>query len=194
MEEIRLPKPELKSDVSLEETISSRRSVRDYSPEELTLVEIGQLLWASQGITDAKRSLRAARSADALYPLELYLAKNDGVYRYISRRHGLKRISEKNIKRALADASRNQRFVEDAPVDIVICAAYERVTARYGERGVRYTHVEVGHAAQNVHLEAVRLGLSSVPVGAFDDRAISKILNLPKEEKPIYIIPVGHEG
>jgi len=154
--------------------------------------QISQLLWACQGITDS-RGLRAAPSAGALYPLEVYLVKEDGVYRYIPEGHKLEKRSDKNVKKELAGASWGQHFVEEASIGIVICAAYERVTSRYGERGIRYTDIEVGHAAENVHLEAVSLGLSSVPVGAFNDGAVSKILNLSDGEKPIYIIPVGYK-
>ncbi|MBL7156921.1 MAG: SagB/ThcOx family dehydrogenase [Candidatus Omnitrophica bacterium] len=192
METIKLPKPKLKSTVSLEEAIAKRRSVRSYSSKQLTTEEISQLLWACQGMTD-RRGFRTAPSAGALYPLEIYLVKNEGVYRYIPKSHQLEKISGKNVKQDLARASWNQSFIEEAPIDIVICAVYERVTSRYGERGIRYTDIEVGHAAQNVHLEAVSLGLASVPVGAFNDAAVSKALNLQRNEKPIYIIPVGHK-
>lgn len=191
MERIALPKPKLKGSVSVEETISKRRSVRSYAGKELTPSQISQLLWSCQGITD-RRGFRAAPSAGARYPLEVYLVKDDGVYRYIPEGHQLEKRSGKNLKKELAAASWGQHFVATAPVDIVICAVYERVTSRYGKRGVRYTDIEVGHAAENVHLEAVSLGLSSCPVGAFNDDAVSKILNLPDREKPIYIIPVGY--
>lgn len=193
METIKLPKPKLKSSFSIEEAILKRRSVRSYSSRALTMDQISQLLWACQGITDAK-GFRAAPSAGALYPLEIYLLNSDGLYRYIPKSHQLQKMSVMNLKKDLARASHNQGFVEEAPVDIVICAVYERVASRYGERGIRYTDIEVGHAAENLHLQAVSMGLSSCPVGAFDDSAVSKILNLSDGEKAIYIVPVGYKG
>jgi len=192
METIKLPEPKLKSTVSIEETISKRRSVRSYSSKELTTEEISQLLWACQGVTDP-RGLRAAPSAGALYPLEIYLVKNDGIYHYLPDGHILEKKSDKNVKSDLVKVSWNQRFIETASIDIVICAVYERVTSKYGQRGAQYTDIEVGHAAENIHLQAVSLGLSSVPVGAFDEGAVSNILGLPNNEKPIYIIPVGYK-
>ncbi|MBN1353519.1 MAG: SagB/ThcOx family dehydrogenase [Candidatus Omnitrophica bacterium] len=191
MDIIELPRPKLKGKVSLEEAISSRRSVRSYSERELTMNDISQLLWASQGITDEK-GLRAAPSAGALYPLEIYIAKKDGIFYYLTDRHRLKKISGKDKRSDLARAAWNQRYIGEAPIDIVICAVYKRVMSRYGERGIRYTDIEVGHSAENVHLEAVALGLSSVPVGAFDDKEVSGVLGLPEEETPVYIIPVGY--
>lgn len=192
METIKLPKPKLKSGFSVEEAILKRRSVRSYSLRELTTEQISQLLWACQGITGAG-GFRAAPSAGALYPLEIYLFTASGIYRYIPESHQLQKRSSSNSKKDLARASWNQRFIEEAPLDIVICAVYERITSRYGKRGIRYADIEVGHAAENIHLQAVSLGLSSCPVGAFDDKAVSKILNLPDKEKPIYIIPVGYK-
>lgn len=192
MKSISLPKPVLKGDVSLEETIKMRRSVRSYSDKELTLDELSQLLWAAQGITDM-RGLRAAPSAGALYPLEIYVAKKDGLFRYRPQGHRLELVSDKDLRGKLADASWGQDFIAQAPVDIVICAVYKRITSKYGQRGVRYTDIEVGHAAENVHLEAVALGLDSVPVGAFNDDAVTSVLGLSKDETPIYIIPVGYK-
>jgi len=189
---ISLPEPKLKGTMSLEEAIQRRRSKRSYISQELTLEEISQLLWSVQGITDERRGFRAAPSAGALYPLEIYLVKADGLYRYIPDGHRIKRLSEKDLRRPLAQAALWQGFVAQAPIDIVICAVYERVTSKYGKRGVRYTDIEVGHAAQNLHLQAVALGLGSVPIGAFDDDAVKKVLSLPKDHQPLYIIPVGH--
>ena len=68
---------------------------------------------------------------------------------------------------------------------------FERTTSRYGRRGERYVHMEVGHAAQNLLLQAATLGLGATPVGAFDDAEVSRLLHLPVGETPLYLIPVG---
>ena len=188
---IELPKPVLKGSMSIEEAIQKRRSTRRYSDKSLTEEQISQLLWAAQGITD-RRGLRAAPSAGALYPLEVYVVMASGVFHYIPKGHKLEMISGSDIRKKLAQVSWNQMFIAEAPVDIVICAVYERVTDRYGDRGKRYTDMEAGHAAENLHLQAVALGLASVPLGAFSDEAVAKILHLSNKEKPLYIIPVGH--
>lgn len=190
--EIRLSPPREKGPLSLEECIKRRRSRRSYTPTSLSSEEISQLLWATQGITNERRGYRAAPSAGALYPIELYLVKNDGLYHYEPKGHKLRKQGSKDLRETLAGAAYGQRYVLQAPIDVVICAVYERVTGKYGERGVRYTHMEVGHAAQNLHLQAVALGLGSVPIGAFNDEEVSRILSLPKNQKPLYIIPVGH--
>ncbi|MBU4377454.1 MAG: SagB/ThcOx family dehydrogenase [Candidatus Omnitrophica bacterium] len=192
--EIQLPQPITKGIISLEEAIAKRRSQRSFSKKELTLYQISQLLWAAQGITERRggHSLRNAPSAGALYPMEIYALTKDGVYHYLPERHALEVLSEGDLRGDLCNASLGQSSVSDAPLDIVICAVYDKVTFKYGERGKRYADIETGHIAQNIHLQAVALGLVSVPIGAFSDEEVKSILNLPADHVPLYIIPVGH--
>ncbi|MBU4376454.1 MAG: SagB/ThcOx family dehydrogenase [Candidatus Omnitrophica bacterium] len=191
-EKIILPKPNLKGAMSVEECIQKRRSVRSFSSKPLAAEEVSQLLWATQGITDARRGLRAAPSAGALYPLEIYLVKGDGVFYYDIENHAIIKNSGGDMRSALSGAALGQASIKEAPASIVICAVRSRTTAKYGGRGNRYVEIEAGHAAENLHLQAVALGLASVPVGAFDDNQVKKVLNLPSGTEPLYIIPAGH--
>jgi SagB-type dehydrogenase family enzyme len=190
--EILLPKPKTKGVMSLEESIKKRRSVRSFTPKELSLEQISQLLWATQGITEESRRLRSAPSAGALYPLEIYLIKKDGIFYYNVENHSLKKLSDGDVRGEIVQASWGQSFIREAPVSIIISAVQSRTKAKYGRRGDRYVDIEVGHAAQNLHLEAVALGLASVPVGAFTDSEVKRILGLPRDTDPIYIVPVGY--
>ena len=191
-EEIKLPAPKLKGTLSVEEAIYKRRSKRDFLPKDLSLEQISQLCFSAQGITEKSWGLRAAPSAGALYPLEIYLVKSDGVFHYIPEEHKLLSIVKGDRRDELAAAALGQSFIAEAPVDIVITAVYQRTRGKYGTRAERYVHIEAGHAAQNIHLQAVALGLGSVPIGAFFDEAVKSVLNLPKDHEPIYIIPVGY--
>lgn len=191
--EWKLPPPRLDGERSLEAVIAARRSVRSFTSQEVTLEEIGQLLWAAQGITGPKEYLRAAPSAGGRCPLELYVCWKEGVWRYHPQGHRLTRHLPEDVRPSLAEAAWNQRFLAQAPVVFAISAIFSRTTRRYGERGrTRYVPMDVGHAAQNLLLEAVSLGLASVPVGAFDDAAVARVLSLPPEEEPLYLLPVGH--
>jgi len=189
---IKLPAPKQKGNISLEETIEKRRSERSLSGKELTLEQIGQLLWSCQGITDETRGLRSAPSAGATYPLEVYLVSGDGFFHYIPETHSIERIKSKDLREELSIACLGQRFVKDAAIDIIMCADFKKTSGHYGKRGENYVYIEVGHAAENLHLQAVALGLGSVPVGAFSDDAVKKLLDLPKDIVPIYVIPVGY--
>lgn len=194
IEEIILDPPALKGEMSLEETISLRRSHRNYSNTILSPHQISQLLWAGQGITSAKgsRGLRAAPSAGAAYPMELLMVNHDGVFRYVPERHAIQILHKSDLRKKLKDACYGQPFVDQVPVNMVICVDYARLTQRYGKRGVRYADMEAGHIAQNLHLEAVALGLGSVPVGAFNEDLVRTLCQLGPQWEPIYIIPVGY--
>ncbi len=187
---IKLPSPEF-TKKSLEECIQARRSIRRFRNQTLSDQEIANILWAAQGITDEGRGFRAAPSAGATYPLELFIAKNDGLYRYVPQSHALVQEKNKDLRKDIAKAALGQMFIADAGMVIVISAIAERTALRYGKRAMRYINNEVGHCAQNIHLEAVALGLGSVPVGAFNDGELKEVLDL-KAEEPLYIIPVGH--
>jgi SagB-type dehydrogenase family enzyme len=189
-----LPAPSLSAELSLEEALASRRSVRDYDDEPLTTTEIGQLLWATQGIT-GEQGYRTAPSAGALYPLEIYLLTADGVFHYDPRQHRLTRTSETDARPALYQAALRQEPIVVAPADFVVTAVYGRTAQKYGEqRGNRYVHLEAGHAAQNLLLQATAMGLGAVPIGAFNDEEVQQALGLSAHYQPIYLIPVGHPG
>ena len=196
--DVKLREPRYDSDVSLEQTLLQRRSVRDYTGEPLILHEVSQLLWAAQGITDP-RGLRTAPSAGALYPLEVYVVVGDvqslspGVYRYDPPKHKLVKVLDGDLRAKLADAALGQGCVKEGAINIVFTAVYERTTQKYGERGIRYVHMEVGHAAQNVYLQAVAFNLGTVVIGAFHDDQVREILSLPQQEQPLYIMPVGRK-
>jgi SagB-type dehydrogenase family enzyme len=190
--EILLPKPDVKGKTTTEEAIAKRRSKRSFKNEDLTISEIGQLLWSAQGITDKKHGLRSAPSAGALYPMEIFVLNRNGVFNYSPEEHKLVLKDSGDLRKELSAAALAQGAIAEAPLDIVIVAVYSRITAKYGPRGVRYADIEAGHIAQNIQLQATALGLGSVPIGAFNDRQVKELLNLPADYTPLYIIPVGH--
>jgi SagB-type dehydrogenase family enzyme len=172
-----------------------RRSIRSFSDAMLVLPELGQLLWAGQGITD-RAGLRTAPSAGALYPLELYAvvgAVSDmepGSYHYTAARHDLTGVIEGDRLAALADAAA-QEWIAGAAAAIVISGVVARTTTKYGSRGTRYVYMEGGHAAQNIQLQAVALELGSTVVGAFDDERVKEAVGIEHGAQPLYIIPIG---
>ncbi len=165
--------------------------MRSFTDQRLTLAELGQLLWAGQGIT-SPAGLRAAPSAGALYPLELYAVTPDGVYHYRPQGHQLVLHLAGDMRPALATAALSQSSVAQAAVVIVIAAVYARTAQKYGAtRTPRYVVLEAGHVGQNVLLQAVALGLGGVPIGAFYDDQVQAVLKLPADQEPLYLIPIG---
>lgn len=196
MTKIALPAPETEGDCALEKTLLQRRSTREFSRRAVPLGAVGQILWAAQGVTAADGG-RTAPSAGALYPLELYLLAARvgrlaaGIYKYSPRSHELRLHAGGDRRVKLAEAALSQGFVAEAPAVLVVAAAFARTAARYGSRAARYVHMEAGHAAQNAYLQARPLGLGTVIVGAFEDDAVHEVLQLPKGEAPLALMPIG---
>ncbi len=195
---IKLPAPAYQGKMSVEEALKKRRTVRQFANRGLELAQVSQLLWGTDGTSDP-RGLRTAPSAGATYPLDIYLVVGErgvmglaaGLYHYFPKTHSLELTQKGDLRAKVARASLNQTWMTEAPVMVVFAAEYRRCTARYGERGVRYTHMEVGHAGQNLFLQAEALGLACGIVGAFEDRSLSDILHLPQQQEPFLIMPVG---
>lgn len=190
---IKLPAPALKSNFSLEQALAERRSTRKFSDAPLSLQEISQLLWSAQGITDPKTGHRTAPSAMATYPLELYVAAVNvkdlpaGLYHYLPKEHALELVKPGDIRAELSV----QPVVKSAPVVFLFSAVHERTNRRGGDRAAAFVHYEVGHAAENLCLQATALHLGIVTVGGFDPAQVKKSIPLPEKEEAMYVLPVG---
>ncbi len=198
IKKIKLPPPSFKGELSVEEAIKKRRSQRSFLDHSLSLSQVSQILWAAQGITEEGGFKRAAPSAGAMYPLEIYLVVRNveelekGVYHYHPQDHGVSFVLKGNYQDTLAKACLSQSFVAASPLSIVIAAEHERTSIKYGERGIRYVLMDVGHVGGNISLQAVALGMASCPVGAFIDEEVSRVLELPRSLEPLYVLSVGY--
>ena len=199
-EAIKLPPPVKQGGMPLAEALGVRRAVRRFASRPLDLAQISQLLWSADGTSDP-RGLRTAPSAGATYPLDLYLVVGEGgvkdvpagVYHYLVAAHALTTVALGDIGAAVPRASLQQSWMTQAPVMVVITGEYRRCAARYGERGVRYTHLEAGNVSQNLFLAAEALGLGAGIVGAFEDKALAQVLKLPPAHEPLLVMPVGYK-
>jgi len=198
---MQLPDPKLDGDVSLERTIHQRRTVRSFHSKALTLKQLSQLLWAAQGITEPGGFKRAAPSAGALYPMDIYGAVgkdcieglNPGVYLYDPGTHSLSLTHKGDVRRDIAMASLGQMWMSHAPLTFVITAEYSRITGKYGKRGVRYAMIEAGHIGQNIFLQSQALGLETGIVGAFKDQQVIQVMGRKKTHEPLLLMPVGYK-
>jgi SagB-type dehydrogenase family enzyme len=183
--------PPTEGTVPLEATLRRRRSVREFTADLLTAAEIGQLLWAAQGVTTDWGG-RTAPSAGALYPLELYAVTPSRAMRYLPDGHRAEITTERDLRPDLMTAALDQEAVVHAPLVVAVVAVRERTATKYGDRAPRYVDLEAGHAAQNLLLQAVAIELTAVPIGAFDDEAVGSVLGLPGDQEPRYLLAVGH--
>ncbi len=198
-EEIALPKPDLKGEISVEKAINERKSVRNFARGPISLEELSQILWAAGGKTvdGISGPTRAYPSAGAIYPLEIYVLVRDvtglepGIYYYNWMKGSIKLIRKGNYASAISKAALDQKMIRDASITLIVMALYQKESRMYGQRGImRYISMDAGHMGQNVHLQAQSLGLGTVMVGAFLDAEVKKIIG-SRDETPIYIMPVG---
>ena len=201
-----LPSPILDGTVSVEKTMNDRRSRRSYVDRAISAEQLSQILWSAYGINlprpdvaNLRGGLRTAPSAGARYPFEIYVLVGKvtgietGLYRYIADGHKIIRVSEKDKRADLAAAALNQTMISDAPISLFYSAIYSRMTDRYGDRGrERYVCIDLGHSSQNVYLQAEALKLGTCAIGAFIDDRVKAVMELPAEEEPLYIMPVGY--
>jgi SagB-type dehydrogenase family enzyme len=138
-------------------------------------------------------------SAGGLYPLEAFLVCGQntvegilaGVYKYNSADHSLSQLTSGDNRKLLAAAAFSQMFIAQAPAAVVIGAVFERMTVKYGPRGMNYVLMEAGMANQNIFLQAESLGLKVAAVGAFHDAQVAAALKLPAGVSPLLVVPVG---
>ncbi len=194
---ITLPPPDLVGTMTLEQALAQRRSVRQYADASVTLPQLSQLLWAAQGITEPSRRLRTAPSAMASYPLRLYVFAGNvsdlaaGVYLYLPQEHKLQLVVEGD-QRANAGT---QPQIRNAPVLFLFTADITAMSQRVDTARARdWAMIEAGHAAQNLLLEEVALGLVGVPMAGYDAVKIRTLLKLPDSEEPIYIVSAAKRG
>ena len=197
---MKLPSPQTIGKVSVEQAIKQRRTFRSFQSKALDFGQLSQLLWAAQGITADRGFLRAAPSAGALYPMDVYAVVGEegvsgieaGVYHYEPRKHRLSVASGGDVRHLMARAALSQKWMARAPVSIVITAEYRRITTKYGNRGPRYAMIEAGHIGQNIFLQSEALDLKAGIVGAFDDKSLNRVLNIPLSHEPLLVLPIGY--
>jgi SagB-type dehydrogenase family enzyme len=200
--QMNLPKPKIKGDISLEGAIRSRRTIRSFKEDRLTIEQFSQILWAGQGITEERGYKRSAPSGGALYPMDIYavIGKNGvagitpGIYHYEPNQHTVSIITEGDLLHDVARAALSQMWMATASINLVITAEYNRICSKYGERGVRYAVIEAGHISQNIFLQAEAIGLGAGIVGAFYDETIVQVMKIPISHEPLLIMPVGYKG
>jgi SagB-type dehydrogenase family enzyme len=200
-----LPSPLLGGTVSVEEALSKRRSHRAYVDEQISAEDISQILWAAYGITRPmpgypriNGGLRTAPSAGATYPLQVYVligkvkGIEPGAYKYVPLGHRIIRVIDRDVKASLASAALGQEMIKIAPACLFYSADFSRTTSQYGDRGrERYVCMDLGHSAENVYLQAEALHLGTCAIGAFNDAEVRAVMQLPENEEPLYIMPIG---
>lgn len=143
---INLQEPKKEGGMGIWEAIGRRRSIRDFSSSSMSLEQLSQLLWATQGITAtfSGYDFRAAPSAGALYPIETYLVVNNvrglerGIYHFSVKNYSLELIRKGDFRKQVSSGALNQDMAGNGGVTFIWSGVIKRTTWKYGERGFRY--------------------------------------------------------
>lgn len=202
-ETINLPDPVFIGEMSVEQSLKDRRSMRNFKDKTLCLQHVSQVLWSAYGVSDAESfshiKLKTAPSAGATYPLEIYLMAGNveglipGLYKYHPEENKLSLYLKGDIRSRIAKACLDQRMLKDAPATIIYNVVFERTTQRYGQRGYeRYVYMDIGHSAQNIYLQTTALGMATCAIGAFEDDKLTSVIKPPDNEVVMYLMPFGY--
>lgn len=197
---VSLPKPSLTSRTSVEAAMQARRSRRDFTSDSLNLKQVGQMLWSAQGVT-ADWGGRTTPSAKSAYPLTVYLVANKvvglepGVYRYLpgerEAKHQIQLIKPGDVHEAVGKAI-VQNAAANPPVLFLITGNMDIMAKAFdNKRNDNNVYLEVGHAAENMYLQAETLGLGMVTMAGFDGNKVRDAAGIPESETVIYAIPAG---
>lgn len=201
--DIKLPKPAFTGKMSVESAMLKKKSVRHFSKDPLTLEQVSQLLWAANGALPVDAisgaTVKTLPSAGGIYPLEIFLLTGSdtvkglpaGIFQYYAISNSLVQISQGDGRLALAQAALSQLWIASAPAVVVIAASFNKMTAKYGNQGIKYVFMESGSSNQNLFLQAEALGLRIGTVGAFEEGSVSSAIKIPAGVTPLFIVPVG---
>jgi SagB-type dehydrogenase family enzyme len=207
-EKIDLPAPEKMDNIpkgDIKKIIEQRRSVRKYANKSLTKEELAWLLWATQGVkqvTSRPVTLRTVPSAGARHAFETFILVIDvkgldpGIYRYLALEHKLIPYNlDKGIIERVYEGAFDQSMVKTGAVTFIWVADVYRMKYRYGERGYRYLHIDVGHVCQNFYLAAENINCGVCAIAAFNDEVMNGLLHLDGEDHfVIYLASCGKKN
>ena len=144
MKRIRLTQELAYNGLPVEKAIVNRRSQRDFTGETMSLAELSHILYYSSGITDKRQGLRAAPSAGATYPIEVYATVNNveglakGIYHYLISSHELELLREGDFRNEMSQAALQEEMFKQANLIVALSAVFQRTKQRYRERAERY--------------------------------------------------------
>ncbi len=180
----------------LTKLLTNRKSHRNFKKEPLSIEQISNLLWATQGILPDGR--RTAPSAGAIYPFKVLVSLalppaklNQGLYLFLPTEFELHLLFKGNFQKKLFEEALFQECIINAPMCIILAANIRQIQRVYQERAINYIFLEGGHIGQNLYLMATALNLGTVAVGAFHDEGVRRVVLLNDDELPIYLFPVG---
>ncbi len=185
---IQLPSPQTDGGRTLMQALRDRKSGREFSPKELSLQVISDMLWAANGINRPDSEHRTAPSARNMQEIDIYVAKADGLYLFEHKKNLLIQIMAEDI-RAITG---KQPFVKDAPLNLIYVADLSKMKGMPTSDADFYAATDTGFVSENVYLFCASRGLATVVRGLVDKKALAEAMKLRPDQKIILAQTVGY--
>jgi len=187
---IQLPAPVRASAASFEELLTRQQNLQAPTDWRLTFAEIGQLVWAAQGVAIPQSG--ATMIPDDMIPMKVYVMLPDGAYLYSPNTHALQQLRDVDIRAPLATAVLNQQGVPVGGCQILLTGTTGDFSTRYGKSAKNAMLLLAGQMAQSIQLQAVSLDLTYIAVNNIDTVGVRRICRLDRTQMPLYMIMAGY--
>lgn len=175
-DEISLPAPDKGVKTTLIKALQDRHSSREYSEKEISDATLSTVLWAACGINRPEEGKITVPSAGNAQDIIVFVVRKDGAYRYDPKANALIKLSNKDLRKAVAS---RQEFAATVPVSLVLASDHSRFPAVIpNDRKKVIGAVDAGYVSQNICLICEALGLNTVPRMTMDEATLKKELGL----------------
>jgi len=147
------------------ELLKKRKSVRKYKPDLVPDEVLNRILEAG----------RIAPSAKNIQPWHFIV------------------IKDSEIKRKVAEVCRGQHWIADADVIICGCSLEKIAWGRMGGYMSSFA-VDLAIAMDHMILAATNEGLGTCWIGAFDEKKVKEILQVPDDVRVVALTPIGYSA
>ncbi|MDD5436768.1 MAG: SagB/ThcOx family dehydrogenase [Candidatus Omnitrophica bacterium] len=185
---VKLLPPQTEGGKPLMKALGERRSMREFSPNELPPQVLSDLLWAANGINRPGSGGRTAPTAKNMQEIDIYVSKADGLYLYDAKTNSLVPVLAGDIRSATGD----QPFVKGAPVNLIYVADMSRMAGMPPGAADFYAATDTGFISENVYLYCASAGLATVVRGWVDKPALARTMKLRNDQKIILAQTVGY--
>jgi nitroreductase len=188
IEPIMLPAAQTEGGKPLMQALKDRESSREFSPKELPLQVISDLLWAACGINRPDSGRRTAPTAMNMQEIDIYVSKSDGLYLFDAKANILVPVTAGDLR----PLTGKQPFVKGAPVNLIYVADLAKMGRLSSGDADFYAATDTGFISANVYLFCASGGLATVVRGLIDRPALAKAMKLRPNQKIILAQTVGY--
>lgn len=188
-QDIKLNAPDMERGLTIMKAFEKRASATSFSSKELSLQDLSDLLWASNGINRPESGKRTAPTAVNAQDVDIYVLLKSGAYLYDAKTHTLKGLAAGDNRKLVSERQTN---FANAPAMLVLVSEISRFRGDDNARKLSWAAMDAGIVSQNISLFCAAAGLVTRPRASMDTEGLKKLLNLNANQYPLLNNPVGY--